>query len=53
MLSQREAAEEEWEFYRKEIQTLYVVQEKTLKDVMSYMKEQYNFDATWEPKDLC
>ncbi|KAF8247193.1 hypothetical protein K440DRAFT_479801, partial [Wilcoxina mikolae CBS 423.85] len=35
-----------WESYRKEIHTLYLGHNKSLKDVMSYMKEHHNFDAT-------
>lgn len=50
MLSRRETTEAQWEFFRNEIHTLYLGHNKALKDVMTYMKEQHNFNATWVSK---
>lgn len=52
MLSRQGAAEAQWESYRAEMHTLYLAHNKSLKDVMSYMKEKYSFDATWVLKEL-
>lgn len=46
MASERETTVAQWESFRAEMHTLYLAQNKSLKDVMSYMKGTYNFNAT-------
>ena len=37
--------EEQWNFYRATIEGLYLTQDKPLKEVMSYMVENHQFQA--------
>ena len=41
-----------WESYRTEIHNYYLVEDKSLTDLISYMKETHNFHATWVPNAL-
>jgi hypothetical protein len=46
MPSKRKAIEAQWEHHRKELHTLYLADNMTLKGVMSHMKDKYGFNAT-------
>ena len=38
-----------WESHRTEIHHHYLLEDKSLGDLVSYMKEKNNFHATWVP----
>jgi Clr5 domain len=44
-MQSRKATQADWEPHRKELQTLYLTKNMSLKDVMTYMKEKYSFIA--------
>ena len=41
-----------WESYRTEIRNYYLLEDKSLADLISYMREKHNFHATWVPNVL-
>jgi len=43
------ASPENWESHRAEITTLYLDQDKTLREVKEHMEQSYQFFATWVP----
>ena len=45
MSSRQEALQADWEPHRREIHTLYVTKDKSLKDVMMHMAGTYDFHA--------
>ena len=41
-----------WELHRTEVHTHYILEDKSLSDVIKYMKEKHNFHATWASNSL-
>jgi hypothetical protein len=41
----------EWESHREEMRTLYLLEDKSLRDVISHMENEYNFSATCVPNN--
>jgi len=50
MQSKHETSQDQWELHRREIQTLYFAENKSLGEVMSYMKRHRNFDARYHSR---
>jgi hypothetical protein len=45
MGSKQDAVQLDWEPYREAIRTLYLTMDRPLKEVMTYMKDTYEFHA--------
>lgn len=46
-MSKQKAIQENWDGYKAVIQKLYLTEDKPLKDVMAFMKDEYSFHATY------
>ena len=45
MDSREDAVQDSWESYQEVIRTLYLTRDMSLNEVMTYMKDKYNFHA--------
>jgi hypothetical protein len=42
----------EWDSHQEEMRTLYVLEDRPLKDIISHMEKEHNFIATWVPDNF-